>query len=495
METQQKQIVLSLLRSGDQIKTPKHLKSLHANFLKTSLHQSNFAVGNFIARCSALGLMRYANNLFDGMHQPNSFVYNTMIRGFQQNQQPAKALLVFNQMMSQNVQTDHFTYPFVIKACADLNDVIKGKSIHGSALKTGLVFDVFVGTSLIEFYCSFGDIKVGRCIFEEMSMKDQVAWTVLLSAYVNHCGDMERASELFKKMPVKDIVACNTMISGYVKVGDIGLAKMVFDQASVRDLLMYNTMLGGYTKNCTVETFVQFFHEMPERDLVSWNSLIGGFVHNKRINEAMACFHRMKVENVCPNDVTLAIILSACAQAGALDAGRWLHSFIDRNKLSLNVLVGRWDDVAKVRELMGEKKIGKLRGCSSIEINGEVHEFGVEEKVHPRAKEICNMINEVSKRLSMEGHVASTNEVFFDVEEEEKEKALVFHSEKMAVAFGLIATKPGSTIRIVKNLRICADCHGAIKLISRIYEREIVVRDRSRFHHFKEGSCSCGDYW
>ncbi|KAK6926987.1 LOW QUALITY PROTEIN: Pentatricopeptide repeat [Dillenia turbinata] len=372
---------------------------------------------------------------------------------------------------------------------------------------------------------------------------------------------------------------------------------------------------GGYTNNCTVETFVQFFHEMPERDMEYWNSLIWGFVHNRRINEAMTCFHRMQVVNVYANNVTLAMILSACAQAGALGTERWLHSLIDRSKLSLNVprcrslechdrgifyewakkkslgpndatilgvqcactpaglvdegrkcfngmeqkirltpklehhgcmvdLLGRarllneayepilnmpiephpgvcgalaiihgntelaerainhilqldlehggylsivsniyanagmWDDVAKVRELMGEKKIGKLRGCGSMEINGEVdefgssssqngevHEFGVEEKVHPRAKEFCNMINKISKRLSMEGHVA----------------------------FGLITTKLGTTTRILKNLQICADCHGAIRLISRIFKRES-GKVRSRFQHFKEGSCSCGDY-
>ncbi|PSS14239.1 Pentatricopeptide repeat-containing protein [Actinidia chinensis var. chinensis] len=436
---------------------------------------------------------------------------------------------------------------------------------------------------------------------------------------------------------------------------------------------MHNTILGGYAKNGEVEAMLQFFREMPDRYLVSWNSVIGGLVRRRRINEALRHFHCMQIENVNPNEVTAVSLLSACAQVGALDTGRWLHSYIDRNKLHLNVIIGtalvnmyskcgelvsavyvfdkmvdrdvvawnaiimrfstngqsqnaieffhrmenefvrpndatilgvlcacvhaglvdegrkcfnsmskelglepklehygclvdllgragmlneayeviqampivphmgvwgallgackihgnvelaelaiehlieidledggylaimsniyanagRWDDVARVREMMREKRVGKLGGCSSIEINGEIHEFGVEDRIHRRAKEIYAKIYEISKRLRLAGHVAITNEVFFDVEED-KERALHFHSEKMAVAFGLIATGEGTIIRVVKNLRICADCHAAIKLISGILRRERVVRDRNRFRHFKEGDCSCGDYW
>ena len=75
------------------------------------------------------------------------------------------------------------------------------------------------------------------------------------------------------------------------------------------------------------------------------------------------------------------------------------------------------------------------------------------------------------------------------------EQALSYHSEKVAIAFMLLNTKPGTPIRVLKNLRVCADCHMAIKLISKVYNREIVIRDNSRFHHFSGGLCSCKDYW
>ncbi|KAL0323489.1 UNVERIFIED_CONTAM: Pentatricopeptide repeat-containing protein, chloroplastic [Sesamum angustifolium] len=105
------------------------------------------------------------------------------------------------------------------------------------------------------------------------------------------------------------------------------------------------------------------------------------------------------------------------------------------------------------------------------------------------------MLEEVDRLLEMAGHVPDTSEVYYDVDEEWKEGVLCQHSEKLAIAFGLISTKPGTTLRIVKNLRVCGNCHSATKIISKIFKREIIARDRSRFHHFKDGNCSCMDYW
>jgi hypothetical protein len=93
------------------------------------------------------------------------------------------------------------------------------------------------------------------------------------------------------------------------------------------------------------------------------------------------------------------------------------------------------------------------------------------------------------------GYVPDTRFVLHDVEEEEKVSRLCHHSEKLAIAFGLISTPPGTSLRIFKNLRVCGDCHTATKFISKIVGRVIIVRDANRFHHFENGLCSCRDYW
>ncbi|KAL6979167.1 phosphatidate phosphatase [Sarracenia purpurea var. burkii] len=216
LETSQEQLVFSLLKHPQSsIRTLHQLKSLHVHLIRTGLHQSSFPVGNFVSRCAALSCMAYAAQLFGQMLEPNSFVWNTMIRGFQQNQQPGNSLSYFNRMRVRSVPPDRFTFPFVIRASADLKDLWRGVCVHGQLFKVGVEVDIFVGTSLIDFYIGCGDLEVAQHVFDELPIKDAVTWTVILSGYVNRGGKMERARELFDTMPIKDLVAWNTMINGW----------------------------------------------------------------------------------------------------------------------------------------------------------------------------------------------------------------------------------------------------------------------------------------
>lgn len=675
-ELQPRFYALKLLKSPRSIRTSTHLKTLHSQLIRTGLHQSSFAVGNFISICANLGLICYARKVFDQMLEPNVFVWNTVFRMFVQNNEPGNAIGYFKQMIGGYERPDHFTLPCVIKACGELMEPGTGMCAHGQGVKLGLDTDVFVGTSLMKFYGVLGDDKIVRKVFDEFHVKDEILWSVMISELGKRIDDMDSAQQLFDEMPseMKDAVTSNIMIQGYLKLGDLEKASTLFKQASHPDLLMYNTMLGGYAKLSDHDSLILFFHNMPAKDLVSWNTVIAGLVNHMKIHHAMRYLHQMQVNGFSPDQVTFVTILTACGQAGALESGKWLHSFINRKSVNLDTMVGtalvdmyakcgdlesasgvfdtmmdldivawnamimgysmngqstnalkiynrmmnaeikpnettilavlsacthgglvdkgrkcfnsmfkelgmtpkaehygcmvdllgraglldeayefiktmpltphtgvwgallgaskthgnvelaeiavknliqldhsdggylaimsniyanarRWTDVSRVRNLMKQKGLSKLRGCSSIEINGQIHEFGAEEKSHRSANEIYRMLDEISKRLRLAGHNAGTNEVFYDVDDEEKENVLNFHSEKMAVAFGLLTTGRGYAIRIVKNLRICGDCHAAMKLISVVYEREIVVRDRNRFHHFKDGLCSCGDYW
>jgi len=145
--------------------------------------------------------------------------------------------------------------------------------------------------------------------------------------------------------------------------------------------------------------------------------------------------------------------------------------------------------------MMKASGIQKEPGCSAIEIGRQVTEFVAGDTSHPRTDEIYAKVEEVKGLVKEHGHVPQTELVLHDLDEATKEKALAVHSEKLAVAFGLISTPPGAAIKIVKNLRACADCHAVLKLVSKITGRKIVFRDRNRFHHFVDGACSCGDYW
>ncbi|XP_020548689.1 pentatricopeptide repeat-containing protein At3g24000, mitochondrial-like [Sesamum indicum] len=162
---------------------------------------------------------------------------------------------------------------------------------------------------------------------------------------------------------------------------------------------------------------------------------------------------------------------------------------------NLYASVGRSNDAARLRDEMKRLGIKKSPGCSYIELDGIINEFLAEDDKHPESKEIYNAIENTMAQIKLAGYVPDKAQARLEAEEDDREASVSHHSEKLAIAFGLIRTSPGATIRVTKNLRICTDCHNAAKVISKVFCREIVVRDRSRFHHFKDGSCSCNDFW
>ena len=200
-------------------------------------------------------------------------------------------------------------------------------------------------------------------------------------------------------------------------------------------------------------------------------------------------------ENVCkPDDVIYKAFLSACKVHGNSELGAWVANQLmelapcdsESYVLLSNVYASLrdWEAVANVRLKMKALDIRKDPGCSWITIDGTVDEFVVEDDKHLRAREIKSMLEEVADQLRVAGYVSDTRGVLLNIDEEEMENAVFHHSEKIALAFGLISTKPGEPQQIVKNLRVCGDCHNSIKLLSKIYGRRIIERDRSRFHHF-----------
>jgi hypothetical protein len=156
---------------------------------------------------------------------------------------------------------------------------------------------------------------------------------------------------------------------------------------------------------------------------------------------------------------------------------------------------GLWDKAMNLRRRMKAMGVKKEPGCSWIEYGDEVHKFLAGDLSHPQSEKLHDFLETLSERLKKEGYVPDTACVLHDIDEEEKETILCGHSEKLAIAFGILNTPPGTTIRVAKNLRVCNDCHTASKFISKIEDREIILRDARRFHHFKDGTCSCGDYW
>jgi hypothetical protein len=207
-----------------------------------------------------------------------------------------------------------------------------------------------------------------------------------------------------------------------------------------------------------------------------------------------------------PDEVIWSSVLNSCRihknQELAKKAAGQLFNMAGRrdaapyvNMSNIYAAAGQWDSVGMMKKAMRDRGVKKAPAYSWVEIKHKIHVFSANDKSHLQMGEIMRKIDMLVKQMEKEGYKPDTSCVLHNVDEEIKIESLKYHSERLAIAFALISTPEGSPILVMKNLRACTDCHAAIKLISKIVAREITVRDSSRFHHFRDGFCSCGDYW
>ncbi|KAK7379941.1 hypothetical protein VNO78_32206 [Psophocarpus tetragonolobus] len=313
------------------------------------------------------------------------------------------------------------------------------------------------------------------------------------------------------------------------------------------DVELNNRLIGMYSKCGSVKDARQVFDQMCHRSIASWHLMIGGYTANGLGRDGLLVFQLMKQARVPPDGETFELVLAACAQAEAVEEG-FLHfesmqeygilpsmehylevinilgnagqlneaeKFIE--KIPIELGVEAWKSLLNFAQIHGELDLEdhaeELLTCldpskaiadklptpprkkqSDINMLEEKNRL-TEYRYSVQYKETHEKLGGLSGQMREAGYVPDTRYVLHDIDEEEKEKALQYHSERLAIAYGLISTPPRTTLRIIKNLRICGDCHSAIKIMSKIVGRELIVRDNKRFHHFRDGKCSCGDYW
>ncbi|XP_052204673.1 LOW QUALITY PROTEIN: pentatricopeptide repeat-containing protein ELI1, chloroplastic-like [Diospyros lotus] len=591
----------------DKSKTTGQLLQIHAFLIRQGFDDHPILAFKLQRSYASLGRLDYCVELFDRTQNPNVFFYTAIIHGHAFNDLHDQALHFYVRMLTQGVEPNAFTFSAVLKSCP-LN---AGKAIHSQAIKFGFDSDTYVGTALVDVYSKGGDVMSARHLFEAISERSLVSLTAMITCYSKH-GDVDGARLLFDRMIERDVVCWNVMIDGYAQHGRPNEAlalfrKMLLGKVKANEVTLVAVLsacgqLGAlelgrwvhsyiannriqlscqlgtalvdmYSKCGALEDAHLVFDMIKDKDVVAWNSMIVGYAMHGFTQDALRLFHNMCRTGLQPTDITFIGILSACAHAGSVSEGwRFFHLMKEEHRIQPKIehygcmvnLLGRaghldeayelvknleidpdpvlwgtllgacrlhgniglgeeiaeflvnqnlassgtyvllsnmyaaarnWDGVAKVRALMKGSGVQKEPGCSSIEVNNKVHEFLAGDMKHPKSKEIYMMLEEINEWLKAHGYTPQTDIVLHDIGEREKKRSLEVHSERLAIAFGLISTQPGATVKIVKNLRVCPDCHAVTKLISKITGRKIVVRDRSRFHQFVNGSCSCGDYW
>ncbi|KAJ7949883.1 Pentatricopeptide repeat-containing protein [Quillaja saponaria] len=464
----------SVLRACDGL---SNLRQLHSSIMKYGLESDTFVRSALIDIYSKLGELQNALHVFHEMVTGDSVVWNSIIGAFAQHSDGDEALNIYKSMKREGFPTDQSTLTSVLRACTSLSLLELGLQIHVHVLKFNQ--DLILNNALLDMYCKCGSLEDANFIFSRMVEKDVISWSIMIAGLAQNGFSLE-ALNLFKSMKVFGpkpnyitilgvLFACSH--AGLVNEGWYYFQSMkkLFGIDPGRE--HYGCIIDLLGRAGKLDDAVKLIHEMKcEPDAVTWRALLGACRVHRNLD--LAIYSAKQILKLDPEDAGTYVLLS-----------------------NIYANSQRWEDVAEVRKTMRGRGVRKEPGCSWIEVNKQIHAFILRDNSHPQIHEINRKLSQFIHTLIGVGYVPDTNFVLQDLEGEQRADSLQYHSEKLAIVFGIMSISREKTIRIWKNLRICGDCHAFAKLITKIENRHIVIRDPVRYHHFKDGVCSCGDYW
>lgn len=460
--------------------SPNETMQIHGHVFKFGFAEDLFVQTSLINLYGKNGNVEMSQVVFEQMEFRSIASWSALISAYAKSGFWKECLNVFSKMLVLgSFKVEESTLVSVVSACTHLGALELGKCVHGLLLRNLTELNVVVQTSLIDMYVK--------------------------------CGAIDKALDLFTKLEMKNLLSYSVMISGLVIHGRGAEALSVFSELLAAGLkpdnIIFVSVLNACSHSGLVKEGLKLFDQMKNEFKIQptiqhYGCLVDLYSRTGMINEALALISTMPMD---PNEICWRSLLTGCKihqhlKTGEL-AAKNLHRLSTENASDYTMLsdlyakAQRWDDVAKVQTEMAGKRWTKTPGYTLIEVNRTVYKFFSQDMNFPKCEGVYEMIYQMEWQLRFEGYKPDLTQVLMDVNDDEKKMRLSGHSQKLAIAFGLLHTPEGSQIRLIKNLRMCCDCHRYTELISNIFGREIVVRDRSRFHHFKNGTCSCKNFW
>ncbi|XP_051130757.1 pentatricopeptide repeat-containing protein At3g24000, mitochondrial [Andrographis paniculata] len=451
---------------------------IHGFCLKLGFERNVFvgsALVDMYARCTK---KEAAKVIFDALTDRNEVSWNALIASYARDGEGHNAVRLFAEMKRERLRPSHFTYSSVFSACASSGASEQGKWAHADMVKSGLKLTAFVTNTLVNMYGKAGNIDDARKVFNFVQKKDIIAWNTMLTAFAEH-GLGDEAVDLFEKMrrvgvePNAITFLCVLKACSHGGLSEKGFYyfELMRRYEIEPDITHYVTIIDLLGRAGQLDRAMKFIQQMSiEPTAVVWKALLGACRMHK--NMELGIYAAERVFELDSNDTGPRILLS-----------------------NIYASAGRLIDAARVRRTMNSSGLKKEPACSWVESGNVIHLFVANDDAHPRRDEIRKMWDELRDGIAKIGYVPDTSNVLWYSDEREREERLQYHSEKLALAFSILDSPSGAPISIKKNLRVCGDCHTAFKYVSKLVDREIVLRDTSRFHHFRHGSCSCRDYW
>ncbi|KAK9103044.1 hypothetical protein Sjap_020298 [Stephania japonica] len=456
-----------LLKSCSMFEDSSRIEVVHAYIVKTNTFSDSTVNNALVDAYARSGMMDDARNAINSMSHRDAITYTSLATGFNQTGRYEKTLGIIQLMMDDNIKIDDFSMASFLSASASLAAIVPGRQLHCYSVKSGLGSWISVVNGLVDLYGKCGIVQDAYKVFIEIFKPNVVSWNGLIAGFASN-GHFSSALSCFE---------------------DMILAGIQPDQVTFV-LLLYACSHGNL-----IDQGVEYFHSMNKAHNIApqldhYVCLVDLLGRAGRLEEAVHVIETMPFK---PDALIYKTLLGSCKIHKNVTLGEDMaNKALELNSLdpAVYILLANIYDEARrsdlgesMRKMMREKGLKKNPGQSWMEIRSKVHLFCSGDRSHER-------INDIHEKLALLKQGLKSMRY-----EYEEEPGSSYHSEKLAIAFGLLSLPSMAPIRIIKNLRICRDCHMFAMLVSKLVDREIVVRDGNRFHSFKNGQCSCQGYW
>ncbi|KAH6777078.1 hypothetical protein C2S52_007490 [Perilla frutescens var. hirtella] len=557
-------------------------KEIFCQVLRNGLELDPMIQSSVIDMFGKCGKVDYAERFCVGIAQKNVVVWNSMIGAYALNDKPLESFSCMEMMQGakDNVTPDTVTLINLLPLCSNLRALLKGKAIHGYAIRKGYLSHLVLETALIDTYGKCGSVMLAERVFSHMKRRNLVSLNAMIAAYVQNSKDRE-AIETFRDLQLEsyapDQMTFATTLAAYAEIALPKEGKqihgLIYKLGISLGTYVPNALIHMYSKCGDLQAAREVFDRLVFKDLVTWNTIIMAYAIHGFGAYCFRLFSDMKNDGHEPNGSTFVSLLSACSIAGIVDEG-WKYfdsmkrdygldpgiehygcmvdllgragnldrakCFIDEmpseptsriwgsllaacrhhRNIKLAELVtnhifsldsdntgcyvllanmyaeaGRWEDAERIRCLMKKQGLKTTSSCSILENNGKTYKFKNNDKSLADSYIVFDVLDILSRKTGADLYFSSVSKLKPAELLKRRANSPIFHSVRLAICFGLINTTVGEPVLIRKNIRVCEDCHRAAKKISLITNREVVVGDSKQYHHFKDGRCSCGDYW
>lgn len=464
----------TVIGASGQLKSLKDGKNAHRIAKEQGL-EDDVLVSNLLLKMYLdCGCLENARQVFDRMSFKDAISYTEMLRGYVKKGGFNEGLKLFRKMiLSEGIRPDPLSISSILPACARVTAYKNGREIHSYLLRNGIELNLTLLNALLDMYAKSGNIEYVSKIFSRMKEKDAISWTVMLMGYSLH---------------------------GYGDVGVQMFLEMEKRTSVQTDQTLYTALLYACCTAHLVDDGMFFFNKIQTRKVADYALIVALLARSGLFKEARAFVEKRKLSR--EKEILRALLDGYRIRKNINEGKRITEQLLDLEPLNAENYVllsnwyahqSKWDMVDKMKETIKDMGLKPRKAYSWIEFRNKVHVFGTGDVSHPRSEKIYWQLQRLMEKLDEQELTPCTNFSLHDVDEE-RECIPIGHSELLAVSFGFISTQAGTTIRVTKNSRLCHSCHDSIRLISRVVDRQIIVKDVTCFHHFKDGLCSCREF-